>query len=137
VSTRLVIHQNLSGPPTFVELDAHGIQPPLPNLALSGATCQLLSSGPDPDTGLVSGVLTLRAPLASSGTLPVSSVEATVHVDGALWGAFPVDVAGGEVAVSDHYEGVPPSEVVVTVDSATQVVESSEDDNAAAAQCPV
>jgi hypothetical protein len=131
-STRLVIHQNFRGPATYVPLNTHGTPPALPNLALAGASCEY--PGTDPETGEMSGVLTVTAPMSSAGSLQEAAVEAAVYVDGAMLWADVVDVAGGVVSAQVAYVGPAPVDVMVELDPANQIEEWSETDNLA--RCP-
>ena len=130
-SIHLVINQNFRGPATFVPLDVHGSMPSLPNLALAGATCTFSGTEPDPDTGIVSGTLTIDAPMTGTGSFTASSVTATVQINGDLQRTVEVNVDASEVHVSEAYEGASPSDIVVALDPDNQIQESSEDDNSA------
>jgi hypothetical protein len=54
-----------------------------------------------------------------------------VEVDGSPWLSSTGDTADGTLHVSGDYEGPPPGEIRITIDSAEQFDETDEDDNTA------
>jgi hypothetical protein len=134
-STRLVIHQNFRGPATYVPLVVEGVDAQLPNLAVGAAACEISDGDPDPDTGEVSGVLTVDVAVSWEGATEPPTVTVTVEVDNSLhWKALDVDTVDGAIHVADDYEGTPPGDIAITVDAAGRVAESDEGDNTAICQ---
>jgi hypothetical protein len=128
-TTHLVIHQNFRGPATRVPVEAHGEVAVEPNLGLGPASCDLSALVADPDTGTVSGRLVVDAPITRAEF--DGSFEATVHINGELQWTFGVAADQQAVHVDDEYQGALPTSVMVTIDSAQTVEESSDDDNVA------
>ena len=135
VVTHLVIHQNFTGPATYVPVTAGGDEPIVPNLASSRPDCDLSGLAGDPDGGdVVTGDVIVEAQLTATGLPEGTSVEAAVYVDGAFQWQADVDLAAGTVRVEEFYSGPVPSDVVVVVDPERVVQESDEGDNVA--RCP-
>jgi hypothetical protein len=131
LSTRLVIHQNFEGPATKVPLVAESEDGLSSNIAVGKAVCSVPGGDADADTGEVTGVLAIDVPLSWEGTSDPPEVTATVEVNGLPWTSSNADTAAGTLHVSDEYEGPRPSEIRITVDSASQFAESDEGDNTA------
>ena len=130
-TTRLVIHQNLPEVPTLVPLEADGVLPAELNLVLGSASCDLSALVDDPDTGGVSGELSVEAPLSAAGLADVSSVEAALYIDGVEASTVDVDPNGGSVSITHSYDGPALDDVRVRIDPGDAVQEADEDDNVA------